>query len=115
MSNGVALLTDDDVEWIINDISELGVKIGNRFFFLYKGQSIDYQKLGLVHDESCGPLSGKRMHYRPVYKREFGECCHPWDAIERETGKRQTPHNFMTAYGDVQDWKVMPNVKTIRI
>ena len=55
-------LSDEDVEWIVNDTGELGVKIGNQFFFLYKGRS--YQ------------CEGK---WRPVYKREFGECCHSDD------------------------------------
>lgn len=55
----VSELTTDDVEWVINDFGELGVKIGNKFFFLYKGQS--YQCMD---------------QYRPVMKREFGECCH---------------------------------------
>jgi DNA-binding transcriptional regulator YiaG len=108
--NGVAIIQDDDVEWIVNDIAELGVKIGERFFFLYKGESIDYQTLGLINDESCGPLSGKRMMYRPVYKREFGECCHPWDAIENQTGQRRLPENFIEAYGHMEDWKEIPNV-----
>ena len=35
----IADLKDDDVEWIVNDMSELGVKIGNKVFFLYKGNS----------------------------------------------------------------------------
>lgn len=62
-------LVDDDVEWIVNDNAELGVKIGSRMFFLYKGCSLEY-KDGL-HDD------GRPMKWRPVYKREFGECCHP--------------------------------------
>lgn len=57
-------------EWIVNDIAELGVKVGDRFYFLYKGRSLVYDEP--VHDED-----GKPMHWRPVFKREFGECCHP--------------------------------------
>lgn len=53
-------LTTDDVEWVVNEMGELGVKIGCQFFFLYKGYS--YQ-------------GGEK--YRPIGKREFGECCHP--------------------------------------
>lgn len=59
----------DDVEWIVNDNAELGVKIGDQFFFLYKGESLEY-KDG-KHDD------GTPIMWRPVGKREFGECCHP--------------------------------------
>lgn len=65
-----ARLRDGDVHWVVNDNAELGVKIGEQMFFLYKGESIDYGK-NAKHD------SGHDMLYRPVYKREFGECCHP--------------------------------------
>lgn len=61
------LLSSDDVEWVTNDIAELGVKIGGRFFFLYKGYSLEYKS----HD------NGQPMRWRPVYKREFGEVVHP--------------------------------------
>lgn len=62
-------LTDADVEWVTNDNAELGVKIGNQFFFLYKGQSIVYESG--AHD------NGEPMQWRHVFKREFGECCNP--------------------------------------
>jgi hypothetical protein len=62
-------LRADDIEWIVNDNSELGVKIRNQFFFLYKGYSLVYET-GRHDDES-------EMMWRPVGKREFGECCHP--------------------------------------
>lgn len=58
-----------NVEWVVNDNAELGVKIEDQFFWLYKGASLIVQK-GL-HDD------GTPMLYRPVGKREFGECCHP--------------------------------------
>lgn len=50
----------DDIQWIVNDLGELGVKIGENFAFLYKGYSY---------------RGGKR--WRPVGKREFGETCKP--------------------------------------
>lgn len=56
-------------EWIVNDLGELGVKVGGRFFFLYKGDNIEY-KNGM-HDD------GTPMMWRPVGKREFGETCWP--------------------------------------
>jgi hypothetical protein len=62
-------ISADAVEWVVNDNSELGVKIGNQFFFLYKGDSLVYETG--KHDD------GSAMHWRTVGKREFGECCHP--------------------------------------
>lgn len=51
-------LNKKDVQWVVNDLGELGVKVGNQLFFLYKGDSIS---------------SGNK--WRPVGKREFGETC----------------------------------------
>lgn len=65
----VERLTADDVEWVVNDLAELGVKIGNQFFFCYKGHSLVYEEG--THDD------GRPMLWRPVFKREFGECVHP--------------------------------------
>lgn len=56
-------LKDKDVKWIVNELSELGVEINGQRFFLYKGRSICY--------------SPAELKSRPVFKREFGECCHP--------------------------------------
>lgn len=53
-------LTRMDVNWIVNTLGELGVRIGNQMFFCYKGESIDY-----------GP--DEDMRWRSVGKREFGE------------------------------------------
>lgn len=93
-------LTDADVEWVTNDNAELGVKIGDRFFFLYKGESLEY-RTGL-HDD------GIPMRWRHVYKREFGECCHPWQTIKRHTGQDRLPEDFPSAYGDSSDWNDLP-------
>jgi len=54
--------------WVVNDLGELGVKLGERFFFLYKGDNIEY---GGLHDD------GSQMMWRIVGKREFGETCQP--------------------------------------
>ena len=51
------------VEWVVNDLAELGVRINGRCFFLYKGESLEYSG---VHD------NGKSMMVRRVGKREFG-------------------------------------------
>jgi DNA-binding XRE family transcriptional regulator len=61
-------LLEDQVEWVVNDIAELGVKIGSQFFWCYKGRSIVYDE---PHED------GSAMYWRPVFKREFGECVHP--------------------------------------
>lgn len=89
-------------EWVVNDIAELGVKIGNRFFWLYKGESLVYGadaedvKDGIVqHDE------GGDMHWRPVFKREFGECAHPLN--------RADPTRIGTvSLDDSDEWKPLP-------
>lgn len=62
-------LSADDVQWVVNDNAELGVKIGEQFFFLYKGESLVYQDAR--HDDNAP------MMWRCVGKREFGECCYP--------------------------------------
>lgn len=64
-----ARLRAETPEWIVNDNGELGVMVHGRAFFLYKGDSLEYDKA--LHDD------GTPMMYRAVGKREFGECCHP--------------------------------------
>ena len=63
------VLGEDDVEWVVNDNAELGVRIRGQCFFLYKGNSLVYETA--KHDD------GTPMFVRTVGKREFGECCHP--------------------------------------
>jgi len=53
------------VQWIVNNLGELGVKVGTEFFFMYKGEPFQYDKETL-----------KLIKYRQVEKREFGESCH---------------------------------------
>lgn len=69
-----------NIEWVVNDNAELGVKVGDDYHFLYKGNSIIY-KDG-KHDD------GTQMHVRTVGKREFGECCHPLN--DKDPAKRGT-------------------------
>lgn len=95
---------DDVIEWVVNDSGELGVRIinpvhpdGDRFFFLYKGYSIEYSNG--EHDD------GSPMYWREVYKREFGECCHPLDFWNGQ-GNR-TYKNFKDS-ADEKIWKVIP-------
>jgi len=58
-----------DIEWIVNDNAELGVKVDGVCYFLYKGRSFIY-KNG-THD------NGSQMYFRPVRKIEFGESAYP--------------------------------------
>lgn len=89
-----------DVEWVVNDLAELGVKIGSQFFFLYKSNSL----------ESSG------SKWRPVYKREFGECCTPWNAIEEKQygdvahpRPVRKPDSYVGFLGeDQKEWKDIP-------
>ena len=60
---------ENRVKWIVNDNAELGVMVDGVAHFLYKGESLVYGDA--KHD------NGTPLHYRPVFKREFGECCHP--------------------------------------
>jgi hypothetical protein len=90
-------------EWVVNDMGELGVKIGDRFFFLYKGKSLEYDDPNMA------------IQWRPVEKREFGECCHPVEThakaayeryrYEKAQGKDQVRYD----YGD--SWAPLPTPK----
>lgn len=87
------VLSADDVQWITNDNAELGVKIGNQFFFLYKGGSLVYENG--THDDDTP------MMYRPVFKREFGECAHPINHADySKTGT--------VSLSDSDEWKPIP-------
>ena len=96
----------DQVEWVVNDNAELGVKIGNQFFWLYKGYSLVYGDSALCKevpsDGICKHDNGTQMYWRPVKKREFGECCYPVN------------HKDPTKWGtvsldDSSDWKPLPS------
>lgn len=68
------LLKESDVEWVVNNLGELGVKIGEQFFFMYKGESL------LFEPSNCCAASPTK--WRPIQKREFGEVCTPRDPDE---------------------------------
>lgn len=98
-AGGLRELLAADVEWVVNDIAELGVKIGGQFFFLYKGSSLVYDDP--VHTDE-GPNEGKPMMWRPVFKREFGECCHPLNYDD--------PRKIGTvSLDDSDEWKPLPS------
>lgn len=85
--------------WVVNSLGELGVKIGERLFFLYKGQSLEYPK-------------GGDMQWRYVMKREFGETCHPLDWVERGySEKRYAVEGVFypgISQGKPEDWTWRP-------
>jgi hypothetical protein len=84
----------DRVEWVVNDSGELGVKIGNQFFFMYKGHSLVYDSA--KHDD------GSQMRWRLIGKREFGECCHPY----RMNGL--SAQQYFGGIGAGGDWHDLP-------
>lgn len=95
-------LLEDDVEWVVNDIAELGVKIGNQFFWLYKGHSLVYGKReDGKKDGVCLHDNGAPMHWRHVFKCEFGECAHPIN--HADYSKIGT-----VSLSDSPDWKQLP-------
>lgn len=80
--------------WIVNDLGELGVKVGGRFFFLYKGDSFEY-KDG-KHDD------GTPMRYRIVGKCEFGETCWPLSWVK--AGRREDRYTVNLNYIPGLSW-----------
>ncbi len=88
----------NQVEWVVNDIAELGVKIGNQFFFCYKGRSLVYDSP--FHEDDPLP-AGTSMRWRHVFKREFGECVHPIN--------RDDPRMIGTvSLDDSDEWQPLP-------
>lgn len=80
-------LCEDAVQWVVNDLGELGVCVGGRYFFLYKGESLEYAKgISEVRDGVALHDDGTPMMVRPVGKREFGETCKPIIHMKVENG-----------------------------
>lgn len=102
----------DDVKWIVNDLGELGVEVGGRCFFLYKGDSLEYPEGR--HDD------GTPMRYRIVGKAEFGEVCWPmaWIKAGRRESRYTEPLVFIEglSFGKPEDgaWRELPVVKEAR-
>lgn len=90
-------------EWIVNDIGELGVRLGDQCFFLYKGGSIQYNRYDSDDDDGNRP-----MKIRPVYKREFGEVCHPrdWWPLCEACQRAMCRHPDRYEVGD--GWELIP-------
>lgn len=98
-----------DVEWVVNDNAELGVKIGQRFFFLYKGKSIVYNQALEEAVDGYGP-----MKWRPVGKREFGETVKPTSEHLHHAKARDVEGRYvLPLYGETAPienggWRLMP-------
>jgi len=92
------VLEEKNVEWVVNNGGELGVKIGNQCFFMYKGRSLNY-----ANSDDGAP----DMLWRPVYKREFGETV----TVPRVTafcydrGERDDDHGYTFGLG----WQPFPD------
>lgn len=103
-------------QWIVNDLGELGVRVGNRFF-LYKGDNLEYG--GDDDDVQDGIVmhsDGTPMKYRIVGKREFGEVCYPikWVREERNQAPYTEELTFIPglSWGKPEDgeWRPLPGV-----
>ncbi len=91
------MLTDEDVRWVVNSLGELGVKIGEQFFWLYKGRSLVYTDNDDPHDPP--------ILWRPVDKREFGETCQPVDLQRLDVYTRE-----VVGGGEEYAWRPLPLV-----
>lgn len=76
-------LLAEEVEWVVNNLAELGVKIGDQFFWLYKGGSLVYSPGEKIKE---GEPDEQPIKWRLVGKREFGETCKPL-LIDREQSR----------------------------
>lgn len=101
LMDNLSLLTEADVEWVVNSLGELGVKIGDQFFFLYKGRSFSYANDPTTETDDAG--GREPIMWRPVGKREFGECCHP---INYDNPKL----NGTVSLNDGNEWKPLPKI-----
>lgn len=99
--------------WIVNDLGELGVQVAGRFFFLCKGDNLEYGT-----DDDGSPVAlhddGTPMKYRIVGKREFGECCYPmaWVTQGRREKRYMVDLTFIPglSWGKPEDgmWRELP-------
>jgi hypothetical protein len=103
------VLEPGNVEWVVNDGGELGVKIGEQYFFLYKGHSLVYRTRDDIGED--GGDGDRPMKVRAVYKREFGECCHPPPMTEHSIDRGERAENGDYTFGNEQDWKDLPRAK----
>lgn len=84
-------------QWIVNNLGELGCRVGDRFYFIYKyDDPLVYTTAdGCFEDDDAKPLM-----WRPIYKREFGETQWPEKWIR--AGRREDE------YTDGEGWQPLP-------
>lgn len=106
----------EDVKWIVNDLGELGVEIDGRCFFLYKGESLEYEgKDEAAKDGVCRHDDGSQMLYRRVGKREFGEVQLPQEWVlagrseDRYTAKLTFYPELSLGKPEDSEWKTLPS------
>lgn len=97
-------VAEREPKWVVNDNAELGVEVGGRVFFLYKGNSLEYED-GKHDDESP-------MLYRPVGKREFGETCHPFDYYDKN-GRPKHPGRYTVGLVGWVAGEPMPHLEDV--
>ena len=104
------------VDWVVNDLGELGVCVNGRYFFLYKGESLEYGTDPLMtRDGMSLHDDGTPMLVRLVGKREFGETCWPlkWVTEGRmPAGRYKTELTYIPGLSFGQpsdaDWRPLP-------
>lgn len=83
---------EQEPEWVVNSLGELGVRICDQFYFLYKGRNIVYG----------APEDGYHtLQWRPVGKREFGEVCRPLSLLGPDNNRPPT-------YSEGEGWQELP-------
>lgn len=83
-----------EVQWVVNDSTELGVKIHDQFFFMYRGRSLVYPT-GKYE-------TGDPRKWRHIGQLEFGESVTP--ALHEDPGgiTGNMPYN------DHREWFDLP-------
>lgn len=102
----VDILDIPDPTWVVNDMGELGVEVNGRYFFCYKGKSIEY--------EDGKRDNGETIRVRRVGKREFGETVWPlsWHMAGRSqdeyTVEVQSDPLLSIGPREPYEWRDMP-------
>lgn len=114
-------MTADDVQWVVNDLGELGVCVDGRYFFMYKDRSIVY---GTYADSSKDGVAihgdGSPMRVRLLNNSEFGETCWPqaWLHAGRRTERYTVPPMLRVGSSPehikAAQWRPLPAAQEMR-